>query len=398
MPNKSVDIIRPDTASVDLKLSSVASVNFSLTATPSVNVTVKNTDTPLFAPVINGVPTVSGVIRVGQTLTANAVSVSANPASTRVFRWERSDNGTTGWTTIQDSSTYTIQTADELKYIRVAQRETNSQGTTIANSASTSQVPAYTFLLDSFATNVSTAFSLRKLRASYSGNCIQVTKNGSDFENIGFSNNVLDTSSLQTFAGSDSVYVSKIYDQSGTGSANNLEQSSFSAMPKIWDSSSGLITRNNNPSIEMDGSSFLEMQNEITQTDDLAVFTIGFATSAGRYFDSSDQTTHLAIQSSSLDVTFSSTRKTQALSNDGLNNQYIWWVCRDTGIIRGRRNSTEYSTIGSGTVSGSAKFKTWGSGNQFFNGDIQEMIFYSAHKKDDAAAIITEINGFYFVF
>ena len=203
MPNKSVDIIRPDTASVDLKLSSVASVNFSLTATPSVNVTVKNTDTPLFAPVINGVPTVSGVIRVGQTLTANAVSVSANPASTRVFRWERSDNGTSGWTTIQDSSTYTIQTADELKYIRVAQRETNSQGTTIANSASTSQVPAYTFLLDSYAANVSTAFSLRKLRASYSGDCIQVTKNGSDFQNIGFSNNVLDTSSLQTYADRD---------------------------------------------------------------------------------------------------------------------------------------------------------------------------------------------------
>ena len=175
-----------------------------------------------------------------------------------MFRWQRSDNGTSGWTTIQDSNTYTVALADEQKYIRVQQRETNTVGTT-KQFSSTSQVPAlFSYLLDEFGTSVLGGFSLRKLKSSYEGNCIEVTKEGINFQNIGFgSNNKIDTSALQEFAGTDSVYVSKIYDQSG-GNMGDMEQSTFSAMPKIWDGTNGLITRNGQATFVMHGTAYME--------------------------------------------------------------------------------------------------------------------------------------------
>ena len=125
----SIDLTQPSISAQDLQQPTISAVALEL-----------NQAIP-FLPIITGVPTISGTVRVGEVLTANAAPVSAFPTSTRVFRWQRSDNGTSGWTTIQDSNTYTIQNADEQKYLRVVQRETNSVGTATSASASTSQVP-----------------------------------------------------------------------------------------------------------------------------------------------------------------------------------------------------------------------------------------------------------------
>lgn len=409
MPNKQVDIVRPDTASAslslpaaaskDLKLSDTPSVDFSQSAIPSINVSIKNPQVPEFLPIITGVPTVSGTAQVGQVLTANAASVSASPPSTRVFRWQRSDNGTSGWTTIQDSNTYTVALADEQKYIRVQQRETNTLGTTVANSASTSQVPvSFSYLLDEFGTSVLGGFSLRKLKSSYEGNCIEVTKEGIDFQNIGFgSNNKIDTEALEDFAGSDSVYVSKIYDQSG-GDMGDMEQSTFSAMPKIWDGTNGLITRNGQATFEMHGTAYMELAEQVTVSGDASVFITAFATAGGRFYDATDQSTNLLTQNYRFIVKFAGQGSQQTISNDGNENQYIWWVCRDNEIYRARRNDTYYSQVGSNTSSGDIKFARWGSRNSYFDGDIQEMVFFSENKASEAANMISQFNDFYQVY
>ena len=348
-----------------------------------------------FLPIITGVPTISGTVTVGEVLTANAAPVSAFPESTRVLRWQRSDNGTSGWTTIQDSNTYTVALADEQKYIRVQQRETNTLGTTVANSASTIQVPvSFSYLLDEYGTSVLGGFSLRKLKSSYEGNCIEVTKDGIDFQDIGFSSNKVDTSALQSFAGSDNVYVSKIYDQSG-GAMGDMEQSTFSAMPKIWDGTNGLITRNGQATFEMHGTAYMEIAQQVTTSDDASVFTIGFATSGGRFFDSTDQSSNLLIQNYRFILRWAGAGKVQNLSNDGFNTQYIWWVCRDNQTYRARRNDTYYSQVGSGGSSGDIKFARWGSRNSYFDGDIQEMVFFSENKASEAEDMITQFNDFY---
>jgi len=100
------------------------------------------------APSISGVPTFSGTESVGQTLTATAASTSGRPVPTRTWKWQRSDNGTSGWVDISGATsiTYLLDAADENKYVRVVQIETNGVGSDSANSAASGQitsVPAF---------------------------------------------------------------------------------------------------------------------------------------------------------------------------------------------------------------------------------------------------------------
>jgi hypothetical protein len=75
----------------------------------------------------------------------------------------------------------------------------------------------FAFLLDDFP-NAAAAYSLRKLRSAYTGNCIEVRRSSDNsLQNIGFVNNVLDTASLLSFVGAGNGFVRTWYDQSGNG-------------------------------------------------------------------------------------------------------------------------------------------------------------------------------------
>lgn len=90
----------------------------------------------LAAPVITGVPTISGTETEGQTLTATPASVAGNPTPTRTWQWERSGSAISGAT----SSTYTLVAADVGETLTVVQTETNSQGVDSAESAATGTI------------------------------------------------------------------------------------------------------------------------------------------------------------------------------------------------------------------------------------------------------------------
>lgn len=98
------------------------------------------------------------------------------------------------------------------------------------------------FLLDLY-TNSSVAYSLRKVRSGYTGDCIEVY-NGTSYADIGFdSSNVLDLSALATHCGSNDGFVSKWYSQSS--SANTAIQTDTANMPKIYDGTSAAVTTEN---------------------------------------------------------------------------------------------------------------------------------------------------------
>jgi len=109
-------------------------------------------------------------------------------------------------------------------------------------------------LLDTY-TGSQAAYSLRRLSNSYTGNLIRVTKKVSNVistTDIGYnSSNELDTTALATFAsGADNgeVKVDIWYDQSGNG--NNVTHSTYSQLPKIYESGS-LITENSKPALKV---------------------------------------------------------------------------------------------------------------------------------------------------
>lgn len=72
---------------------------------------------------------------------------------------------------------------------------------------------SFTGLLDTYS-GASVAFSFRKLRAANDRNCINVRRSVDNAsQDIGFSNNVLDTASLLTFVGAGDGFVTKMYSQ-----------------------------------------------------------------------------------------------------------------------------------------------------------------------------------------
>lgn len=107
---------------------------------------------------------------------------------------------------------------------------------------------AGSFLLDQVGVAASAAYSVRKLRSGYSGNCIRVRRSSDNAEmNIGFSGNDLDTATLLSFVGGGNGFVTTWYDQSPSGL--DATQTTGSSQPQIVTSSS-LITQNGKPAIQ----------------------------------------------------------------------------------------------------------------------------------------------------
>jgi hypothetical protein len=103
------------------------------------------------------------------------------------------------------------------------------------------------YLLDTYS-GAAAAYSLRKLRNSYTGSAIRVRRSSDNTsQDIGFdANGNLDTASMLSFVGSGNGYISIWYDQSGSSPNGTQETSSY--QPKIVNSGS-LVTDGGKPSV-----------------------------------------------------------------------------------------------------------------------------------------------------
>jgi hypothetical protein len=107
--------------------------------------------------------------------------------------------------------------------------------------------------------NAATAYSVRKLRTAYTGNCIRVRRSSDNAEqNIGFVNNELDTTSLLSFVGAGNGFVTTWYDQSGNG--NDVFELTASWQPRIVNAGV-LYIQNSKPTLIFSG-----FQNRLYRT------------------------------------------------------------------------------------------------------------------------------------
>jgi hypothetical protein len=107
------------------------------------------------------------------------------------------------------------------------------------------------FLLNDFP-NAAAAYSLRLLRSAYTGSAIRVRRSNDNAEqDVGFVNNVLDTSALLTFVGANNGFVTTWYDQSGSGF--NIAQTTAANQPRIV-ASGTLETEGGLPAVFFDGT------------------------------------------------------------------------------------------------------------------------------------------------
>lgn len=358
------------------------------------------------APTITTNPTISGTAKVGETLTATAGDTTGTPPPTSTLQWQRSDNGTSGWTNITGATgtNYTAVSADETKYLRVEQTATNIEGSATATSASSAQVAAaFTGLLDTYS-GAAAAYSLRLLRTDYEGSCIRVRRSSDNAEqNIGFRNNALDTSTLETFCGESDGFVTTWYDQSGN--EYNATKTTASAQPKIV-SSGSTILENEKPAVRFDGGND-QLTNEFGTTYNQPTFSflVHNFTSAPAAYDGvlgSAGGEHRLIMSGSLEYTLQAGGALRY-------NEYQ----TDQSLVSYKIQQSDPKLFFNGSqqsVSGGSSIGTTGLQGLIFGGisvdsgggntpvQIQEFVIYASDQGENRNGIETNINDHYSIY
>ena len=357
------------------------------------------------APVISGVPTISSQTQVGETITATAASVSGVPTPTTSWQWQRSADGSTGWANISGatSSTYTLVLADDTNYVRAVQTETNAIGSDSANSAASAQisdVPAFTGLLDTYS-GAAAAYSLRQLSSTYSGDAI-VVRRASDntTQSIGFVDNELDTTSLDSFCSGTDGFVTTWYDQSGSG--NDVTQSTASEQPRIYSNTSVEI-EGTKPALDfLTGGSFVGASGY--SFTDFAVFSVINSDSSIGYPVTCQSNNSLGwrqhLRSSgfrsrmfnvNIDALGTPTDYTLFSTLSYGNNGYTFvdGVQGATAAVTPAADTAAILEIGKGTASGATTL---------YAGTMQEVILYDSDQDSNRSGIETNINDFYTIY
>lgn len=123
----------------------IESVTATIYAIPAEIVTTIQFDIVASDPPVNTVaPALSGTEEVGQTLTSTAGTWTGTAPITYGYQWQRSDDGSTGWTNISGatSSNYTLQAGDATKYVRCEITGTNAVAFDVAHSDVSGQIAA----------------------------------------------------------------------------------------------------------------------------------------------------------------------------------------------------------------------------------------------------------------
>lgn len=358
-------------------------------------------------PTITTIPTISGTAKVGETLTATASDITGTPPPTSTLQWQRSDNGTSGWSNISGATgtTYVLVSADETKYLRVEQTATNIEGSATATSASTSQVAsAFTGLLDTYS-GAAVAYSLRLLRGDYEGNCIRVRRADDNAEqNIGFRNNELDTSTLESFSLGGDCFVVTWFDQSDNETPNNATQNSASLQPKIV-SSGTTISLNSQPAINGDGTDdAFELSSSIGLSSGYSIFQVNQVPSENPYgitisSVSTANASGIYIFNGLFRVKIDDSNKDTYAAEGNKGAQYLWESFVDSSNnLQSFRNSNAYGSQIS-DVTETFDFEKIGTNlgvNSFEY--FQELIVYNSDQSSNRSGIETNINDHYSIY
>lgn len=251
----------------------------------------------------------------------------------------------------------------------------------------------YVGLLDLYP-NAAAAYSLRKLRAAYSGSAVRVRKEVSTVSSetdIGFlADGSLDTTSLLAFASdadSGDVFVVTWYDQS---LSNDATQSTAADQPKIV-SGGSLVTEGSKPAVDFDGSNN-DLDISLSITSGFSFFGVYKNTKDGSYLLGSSNAQFGRRGTS--EYRFHVTGSFSANGGVHSNSQVLFTGIEDTTNATIYANGTQQaqgpSVFSSDTLTLISRL--WILGN------IQEVILYDSDQSTNRAAIETNINTFYSIY
>jgi len=285
---------------------------------------------------------------------------------------------------------------------------------------------APSLLLDLYP-SAAAAYSVRKLRTAYTGSAIRVRRSSDNTEtNIGFTAlGDLDTTALTSFCSSTNGFVTTWYDQSGN--ARNFSQTTAANQPQIV-SAGSVLTSNGEPIIDFNGTnSYMDgawSSFFTSTTDNFSIFNVlkydvsnvvqipfgvtnGAATAAG----SIDTVLHsYAITDSYFyRINGAITNYSTSIATEfGVVNDNLL-VFQKNGAINNAYNNNvlKASQTLSATLLGSVPTDTSfflrlgtnrGYLNNWFNGNMKEMIIYPSSQSSNLSGINNNINTYYGIY
>jgi len=251
-------------------------------------------------------------------------------------------------------------------------------------------------LLDTY-TGAAACYSLRLMRTAYTGDAVEVY-NGSSYADIGF--NVfgeLDTVALADHCGSNDGFVSKWYDQSGN--SNDAAQTTTANMPKIYDGTTGVVTRSGKNAIDFTGAYSLQSSTG-SMTQPNTTFSVADFIS-GKLIDASTGRRNYEVQSGgniALWAGASPFTATTAGGYSGTSNLQIISTILDGSNTEHKLNNNTAETCAASTNS-STGFHFGGQQGQT-NGSmyISEFVAYESDQSANVDGIHTNQNTFYDIY
>tara|TARA_R110002095_G_scaffold82797_1_gene71939 strand:+ start:210 stop:1025 length:816 start_codon:yes stop_codon:yes gene_type:complete len=249
--------------------------------------------------------------------------------------------------------------------------------------------PSFVGLLDTYS-GASVAYSLRQLDSTYTGSAIRVRRSSDNVEqDIGFTNNVLDTASLLTFVGSGDGFVDTWYDQSGN--AKDMTQATASKQSKIV--SSGVVELDNGkPCLLFDGSN--DEMNAVLASPLAQPNTYAYVANYSGVLSSSTNTSarNLIYEVGGSVRLYSGA---SVLSNLNATPQKIAFALFDnTNSYLSVNASANYTgTAGTQSQESIRLFRDSNAG--IGNGKVQSFIVYNSDKSAIKTDFITNLNDYY---
>jgi hypothetical protein len=253
--------------------------------------------------------------------------------------------------------------------------------------------PAFQGLLDLYP-NAAAGYSLRKLRAAYTGAAVRIRRSSDNAESdIGFLNNEFDIAAAQAFCGAGNGFVTTWYDQSGNGL--DLLQTTAASQPQIV-TGGVVVLDNTKPAISYNGTQLLFKSFGATKSQPQSIFAVTKNTSAAfgsTFGDNYQQGNRVGvgyyfIASSLGNVTVDTENANQIVTSFILNG----------ANSKTRINNGTQLTGDAGTQTQAALAFGAGSYYGFMSGFAQEYIQWGSNQNANEAAIRGLINTYYNVY
>jgi hypothetical protein len=275
------------------------------------------------------------------------------------------------------------------------------------------------FMLDDYP-NAAAAYSLRKLRAAYTGNCITIRRaSNNDTLAVGFSGNYLDTAALKTFCSGTTCSVRRWFDQSGN--SRNVAQTTDANQPTIYASNS-IVLENGKPTLLFDGTNdrlFSDTSSYGSTDYSIAVvsrsgglnlngrgiFTIKpLQESRNGYINllyRNDLTNNFRVGYSSDGGVINGFAQNPLSTFPNTQNLITSFVPQSGSIIFSLNGTQQASSAAIGQTLNSVQFilgNYFLNSNYFHQGTINEVIIYMADQTANKSGIETNINNFYSIY